>query len=99
MFDDRDTEDENIFGWVGLKDNGNHYVSATGLYDYFWSIKQETREKILRGWITALEAYLDPEFEKRLEDVEDGIIYVSESSDSVEDKTNDNVIQFPKIIR
>ena len=68
MFDDT-LEDENIFGWIGLKDNGSHYVSATGLYDYFWSIKQETREKILNGWITALEAYLDPEFEKRLESI------------------------------
>tara|TARA_R110002126_G_scaffold286448_1_gene438318 strand:+ start:386 stop:682 length:297 start_codon:yes stop_codon:yes gene_type:complete len=98
MFDDT-LEDENIFGWVGLKDNGSHYVSATGLYDYFWSIKQETREKILEGWITALEAYLDPDFEKRLEDIEDGIIYVSESSESVEDKPTDNIIPFPKIIR
>ena len=40
MFDDS-MEDENIFGWMGLKDNGSHYVSATGLYDYFFSIEKE----------------------------------------------------------
>jgi len=53
MFDDS-LEDENIFGWIGLKDNGSHYVSAAGLYDYFFAIKKETRDKILEGWIVAL---------------------------------------------
>jgi hypothetical protein len=98
MFDDS-MEDENIFGWMGLKDNGSHYVSATGLYDYFFSIEKETREKILEGWIAALEAYLEPGFEKRIEESEGGVIYVSESSESVEDKPVGNVIPFPKIIR
>jgi hypothetical protein len=98
MFDDS-LEDENIFGWIGLKDNGSHYVSAAGLYDYFFAIKKETRDKILEGWIVALEAYLDPEFEDRMEEAEDGIIYVSESSESVEDKPTGNIIPFPKVIR
>jgi len=98
MFDDS-IEDENIFGWIGLKDNGSHYVSAAGLYDYFFAIKKETRDKILEGWITALEAYLDPGFEERMEESEDGIIYISESADSVEDKPSGNIIPFPKIIR
>ena len=93
-------EDENIFGWIGLKDNGSHYVSAAGLYDYFFAIKKETRDKILEGWISALEVYLDPEFEERMEkEAEEGIIYVSESPDSVEDKPTGNIIPFPKVVR
>jgi len=34
-----------------------------------------------------------------MEEAEDGIIYVSESSESVEDKPTDNIIPFPKVIR
>jgi hypothetical protein len=91
-----DENEENIFGWVGLKDNGDHYISAVGLYDYFWSLKEDTRTKILEGWITAIEAYLDPDFNKRLVNAEEGVIYVSEGLESVEDKPVANVIPFPK---
>lgn len=94
MFEDEN--EENIFGWVGLKDNGDHYISAVGLYDYFWSLKEDTRTKILEGWITSIEAYLDPEFNKRLVNAEEGVIYVSEGLESVEDKPVANVIPFPK---
>lgn len=94
MFED-DSE-ENIFGWVGLKDNGDHYISAVGLYDYFWALKEDTRNKILEGWITAIEAYLDPDFAKQVVNAEEGIMYVSESIESVEDKPSANVIPFPK---
>jgi hypothetical protein len=90
-----DSQDENIFGWVGLKDNGDHYVSAVGLYDYFWALKEESRTKILEGWISAIEAYLDPEFAEVVKS-EEGVIYVSENSESVEDKPAANIIQFPR---
>lgn len=92
MFED--DQDENIFGWVGLKDNGDHYVSAVGLYDYFWALKEESRTKILEGWISAIEAYLDPEFAK-IVNSEEGVIYISENAESVEDKPTANIIQFP----
>jgi len=91
-----DDNEENIFGWVGLKDNGDHYISAVGLYDYFWALKEDTRNKILEGWITAIEAYLDPDFAKQVVNAEEGIMYVSESIESVEDKPSANVIPFPK---
>ena len=87
-------QDENIFGWIGLKDNGDHYVSAVGLYDYFWALKEESRTKILEGWISAIEAYLDPEFAK-IVNSEEGVIYISENAESVEDKPTANIIQFP----
>ena len=93
MFED--DQDENIFGWVGLKDNGDHYVSAVGLYDYFWALKEESRTKILEGWISAIEAYLDPEFAK-IVNSEVGVIYISENTESVEDKPTANIIQFPR---
>jgi hypothetical protein len=89
-----DDQDENIFGWVGLKDNGDHYVSAVGLYDYFWALKEESRTKILEGWISAIEAYLDPEFAK-IVNSEEGVIYILENAESVEDKPIANIIQFP----
>lgn len=92
MFED--DQDENIFGWIGLKDNGDHYVSAVGLYDYFWALKEESRTKILEGWISAIEAYLDPEFAK-IVNSEEGVIYISENAESVEDKPTANIIQFP----
>ena len=95
MFED-DQDDENIFGWVGLKDNGDHYVSAVGLYDYFWALKEESRTKILEGWISAIEAYLDREFAKQLVNAEEGVIYISENHESVEDKPSANIIQFPR---
>ena len=93
MFED--DQDENIFGWVGLKDNGDHYVSAVGLYDYFWALKEESRTKILEGWISAIEAYLDPEFAK-IVNSEEGVIYISENAESVENKPTANIIQFPR---
>lgn len=93
MFED--DQDENIFGWIGLKDNGDHYVSAVGLYDYFWALKEESRTKILEGWISAIEAYLDPEFAK-IVNSEEGVIYISENAESVEDKPTANIIQFPR---
>jgi hypothetical protein len=91
-----DDNEENIFGWIGLKDRGDHYVSAVGLYDYFWSLKEDSRTKILEGWISAIEAYLDPEFAKQVVNAEEGIIYISENNESVEDKPSANVIQFPR---
>jgi hypothetical protein len=94
VFDDEN--EENIFGWVGLKDNGDHYISAVGLYYYFWHLKEDTRTKILEGWVTAIEAYLDPEFAKDVVNADEGIIYVSESRESVEDKPSGNIIPFPK---
>ena len=100
MFDETgDVQDENIFGWIGLKDNGSHYVAAAGLYDYFWAVKEETRTKIITGWITALEAYLSEDFDIDNIVPDDGILYISACEDSVEDKSTDNVIPFPKIIR
>ena len=98
MFDDNH-EDENIFGWIGLKDNGSHYVAAAGLYDYFWAIKDETRVKIISGWIKALEAYISEDF--NIDDIvpDDGVLYISSCEDSVEDKPSGNVIPFPKVIR
>ena len=99
MFDDNNQEDENIFGWIGLKDNGSHYVAAAGLYDYFWAIKDETRVKIISGWIKALEAYISEDF--NIDDIvpDDGVLYISSCEDSVEDKPSGNVIPFPKVIR
>ena len=95
MFED--DQDENIFGWVGLKDNGDHYVSAVGLYDYFWALKEESRTKILEGWISAIEAYLDPEFAKEIINARhEGIVYISETIESVEDKQSARIIPFPK---
>ena len=92
MFED--DQDENIFGWVGLKANGDHYVSAVGLYDYFWALKEESRTKIIERWISSIEAYLDPEFAK-IVNSEEGVIYISENAESVEDKPTANIIQFP----
>ena len=94
MFED--DQDENIFGWVGLKDNGDHYVSAVGLYDYFWALKEESRTKKLEGWISAIEAYLDPDFIKEVINADEGTIYISETLESVEDKPSANIIQFPR---
>lgn len=89
--------EESVFGWVGLKENSDHYVSATGIYDFFWTLQEETRVKIIHGWIEALEAYLDPEFDKQFPvGVEEGAIYISENSSSVEDKTSANIIPFPR---
>ena len=98
MFDDNH-EDENIFGWIGLKDNGSHYVAAAGLYDYFWAVKDETRVKIISGWIKALEAYISEDF--NIDDIvpDDGVLYISSCEDSVEDKPSGNVIPFPQVIR
>jgi hypothetical protein len=92
-----DDQGENVFGYIGLKDNGDHYVSAVGLYDYFWTLKEETRNKILEGWITAIEAYLDPEFAKEIINApQEGIVYISQASESVEDKPTADIIQFPR---
>lgn len=87
-------EPENVFGWLGLKDNGDHYVAAVGLYDYFWALDEETRKKILNGWMEALEAYHNPDFFETGTKIDDCII-VSQSEESVEDKPSANIIPFP----
>jgi len=95
-------EEENVFGWIGLRDKGNHYVAAVGLYDYYWSLKDETRAKVLAGWIQALEVFQDPEFAKKLttrQDEDGEVLYVAQSTNSIEDKGSENVIQFPNMFR
>lgn len=92
-----ENEDENVFGWLGLKENPDSYQSATGVYDYFWEISQETRDKIINGWIDSLRAYLDPEVAVLMESAT-GTCYVSVSDNPVEDKpAGDNIIQFPRL--
>lgn len=98
MHEDIEIPDENIFGWIGMKDNGDHYAAVSGIYDYFWSLKPETREKMIYGWIEALEAFLDPDFEENLDEFATGLTYVNISS-PVEEKIEEvkiegNVIPF-----
>lgn len=86
--------EENLFGWIGLKDNGDHYVAAVGMYEYFWALDEETRKKILNGWSAAIEAYHDPKFVSEGKQLNDYIL-VSESSDVVEEKHGADIIPFP----
>lgn len=88
--------DENMFGLLGLKENPENYTAVVGLYDYFWALKPETREKMIEGWIEALQAYLEEDYEDNLPDYTEGVILVSESF-PVEDKQIDfstNVVPF-----
>jgi hypothetical protein len=86
--------EENLFGWVGLKDNGDHYVAAVGLYEYFWTLDEGTRKKILDGWTQAIEAYRSPDFFENSKHV-DGYILVSECDEVVEEKPDADIIPFP----
>jgi len=86
---------EHIFGWIGLQDKGDHFVSAAGLYDYFWALESEKRTKILEGWITAIEAFLEPEFNDNSLGKTKGVLYVSACEARVEEKPSGNVIPFP----
>lgn len=82
--------EENVFGVVGLADNGDHYSSMAGLYDYFWALKPDTREKMILGWIEALENFLDPIFDEHVLDLE-GELYVVKSLERVEEKEADQI--------
>jgi hypothetical protein len=95
-----------VFGWVGLNDTGEHYVAATGIYDYFWSLSRETREKLIWGWIESLEYYLDPEVAAKVqENVTEGDLVYYIHDEVVEGKPSSGppappglgvVIPFPK---
>lgn len=87
--------DENMFGIFGLKDNPENYTAVVGMYDYFWALKPETREKMILGWIESLETFLEEDYTDMLSEYSEGIIIMAESH-SVEDKDIDfsNVVPF-----
>ena len=94
------SSEESVFGVMGLQDNGDHYTAVVGIYDYFWALKTETRVRIVEEWIGALEAYLSPETEEGMADMDiaEGNIVVSEGG-AVEEKTvkeffTNNIVPF-----
>lgn len=63
MDHDGEFKEENVFGVLALTDTGESYVSLVGLYDYFWALRADAREKLVAGWIEGLEVFTDPNFE------------------------------------
>lgn len=91
-----DIREENMFGWIGLKEQEDCYVSASGLYEAFWVLKPEVRVSIIEGWIRTLETFLDPKIQEKIDGSDEATIYISVDDMSVEDKPMCNVIPFPK---
>ena len=48
---------EKVFGWLGLQDDDKYYKAAAALPALFFAMKQEDRERLLEGWIEAIEAF------------------------------------------
>lgn len=82
-------KDENVFGMLGLTDDGTSYVSIAGIYDYFWALKPEARLRLVQGWIQGLETFINPLFidEQAPEDFS-GALFVFKSDFVVEEKEN-----------
>lgn len=89
--------EENIFGYVGMLDKKTHYIPAMGVFDFFWTLRPATREKILQGWIASLQALAEKkDFEP--ESIA-GALLVFPHEEIVEHKESDNIVQFPAIPR
>jgi len=89
---DSDFKEENVFGLLGLTDDGTHYFGMAGMYDYFWALKPEARLKLVQGWIAALETFINPLFiEESLEEPITGSLYVYKSDVVVEEKLNQDI--------
>lgn len=89
--------EENIFCYSGLLDKKTHYIPAVGVIDYFWTLRPYTRQRILQGWITALQKIAENEdFEP--EQIS-GAMLVFPHEEIVDYKEPDNIVQFPTISR
>jgi hypothetical protein len=85
--DDPEFKDENVFGLLGLTDDGTHYFGMAGMYDFFWALKPEARLRLARGWIDSIEAFISPTFiEESFEEPITGSLYVFKSDVIVEEK-------------
>ena len=88
-----------VFGWVGISDSDDGYLAATGIYDYFWSLKQETREKLIIGWVEALESYLDPEVAERVQNrITGGDLIYFEGEEIIEERPSSKKTSKPGIV-
>ena len=89
--------EENTFSYLGLLDKKTHYVPCVGVIDFFWSLRPDTRKKVLKGWIDTLQKIYDTEdFEP---EIIAGNMLLFPNEDIVEEKESTNVVQFPSISR
>ncbi len=83
---------EKVFGWLGLQDDNKYYKAAAALPSLFFAMQEEDREKLLQGWIEAIEGFKHYSFDEF--DYED--ILISESLQELDpvEKESAEIIQF-----
>ena len=81
---------EKVFGWLGLQDDDKYYKAAAALPALFFAMKQEDRERLLEGWIEAIEAFKD--FSEPFPTYDEVII--SETLNNVGEKGSSEIIPF-----
>lgn len=89
-------EESNIFSFAGIVETPEAYYGAIALYDYFWILKPELREKLIRSWISTLEKTLEEDYlEKVAPTYAEGIAIVMVAEEPIEERSvPDNVIPF-----
>ena len=92
-------DDENVFLVAGFIDSPTEYKGATAVYDYFWALTPDLRQKLIESWKKTID-----ELEKshpELNDVfnaedEYGSMAVFSDEEAVESRPpKDNILKFP----
>ena len=80
---------EKVFGWLGLQDDDKYYKAAAALPALFFAMNQEDREKLLEGWIEAIEGFKHFSTAPSHDEV-----IISETVHNVGEKASAEIIQF-----
>lgn len=92
-------EDENVFLIAGFIDSPTEYKGAIAVYDYFWALTPDLRQKLIESWKKTLS-----ELENAHSDLNDvfssddeyGSMAVFSDEEAVEVRApKDNILEFP----
>lgn len=92
-------DDENVFLVAGFIDSPTEYKGAIAVYDYFWALAPDLRQKLIESWKKTID-----ELENSHPDLNDifnsedeyGSMAVFSDEESVEVRPpKDNVLKFP----
>lgn len=81
---------EKVFGWLGLQDDDKYYKAAAALPSLFFAMEEDDREKLIDGWIEAIEGFRNlsvpvPSYEE---------VIISETIDNVGEKDTAEILEF-----
>jgi len=92
-------EDENVFLIAGFIDSPTEYKGAIAVYDYFWALTPDLRQKLIESWKKTLSELENAHYDLNdafSSDDEYGSMAVFSDEEAVEVRApKDNILEFP----